>query len=309
MAHFHNKVKNPAKPLAFVAVLSAGLLSSCQSTPMPPSFSPTTAAGYPLPAASYNVAPSPYESAAYNPADVEPAAGPSTRQAPQVNTQAIEGEILKVNERLQRVEKAMLRLDRRMQLVERNELGRMGGNGSPLSMNPQEEQSAMADMNLGPATATSMYSDGFRPVSSNGGLEGQVTSSLQAAPRIASAASAPSAPATARGLPSLADPSPAVGRAPESDLSVWTVRYMDQAKVWPERDQLPGSRDVVEALRNGKTVTVFARGKHPNAVEFRERVKALSRYLSKVASLETVPIATLPAPHLDDKTIEIFATH
>lgn len=302
MAHFHNKGKNPAKTLAFVAMLSAGVLTSCQGTAMPPSFSPTTAAGYPLPAASYQSAPSPYESAAYNPAAVEPAAGPA-RQAPQVNTQAIEGEILKVNERLQRVEKAMLRLDRRMQLVERNELGRMGG--GPLSMNPQEEQSAMADMNLGPAVSPAMYSDGFRPVSS----DGQVTSSLQAAPRIASAASAPSAPTTARGLPSLADPSPAVGRAPESDLSVWTVRYMDQAKVWPERDQLPGSRDVVEALRNGKTVTVFARGKHPNAVEFRERVKALSRYLSKVASLETVPIATLPAPHLDDKTIEIFATH
>jgi hypothetical protein len=305
MALQNHRLASTSIPLALVAVLSAGLLAGCQNTPMPPSFSPTTA-GYPLPSASYG-APSPYESAAYAaPENIEPAAGPSTRQqAPQANTQALEGEVLKVNERLQRVEKAMLRLDRRMQLVERNELGRMGG--GPLTMTQQEEQTAMGEMNLGPATAP-LYSDGFRPVSSQGGLDGQVTSSLQAAPRLASAASTASAPATARGLPSLADPSPAVGRAPEADLSVWTVRYAD-TKVWPERDQLPGSRDVVEALRNGKTVTVFARGKHPNAVEFRERVKALSRYLSKVASLETVPIATLPAPHLDDKTIEIFATH
>lgn len=307
MAYPHH-IKSGAKgSVSLVAIMSAtlaaGLLAGCQNMPTPPSFSPTTA-GYPVPNASYgpNAA---YDGYAAYP-DVEPAAGPTPAarapyQAPSANTAALEGEIGKVNERLQRVEKAMLRLDRRMQLVERNELGRMGG--GPISMTQQEEQTAMAGMNLGPTP--NLYGDGFRPVSSNEGI----TSSLQAAPRIASNAQTTSAPATARGLPSLADPSPAVGRAPEADLSVWTVRYADTSKVWPERDQLPGSRDVVDALRNGKTVTVFARGKHPNAVEFRERVKALSRYLSKVASLESVPIATLPAPHLDDTTIEIFATH
>ena len=236
--------------------------------------------------------------AAYAPppvADVAPAAGPVAAPVPATNE--VIAEVGKISERVQRVEKAMLRLDRRMQLVERNELNRMGGGGvtGDVSMSPQQEQQGLQSMNLGPS-----YSEGFRPVSA-------ITSSLQAAPR-GNMVAVERDSVAAKGLPSLADPSPAAGKAPDGELAVWTVKY-DVEKVWPERDQLPLSRDVVEALRNGEKVTVFARGKHPQAVDFRERVRALSRYLSKVASLDSVPIAAIPAPHLDDDTIEIFATH
>lgn len=230
-------------------------------------------------------------------ADVEPAAG----RAPDVSYEArrqqdnrvegLQAALAKADERLQRVEKAMLRLDRRMQLVERNELGRMasGSENAPL---------AMVEGGLGGDVQPS-YQEGFRPVSN------AITATLQAAPR-QMAMNGVSTKKT--GLPSLADPSPAVGKAMENDLSVWTVSYQAE-KVWPERDQLPGSRDIVAALRDGGAATLFARGKHPNSVEFRERVKALSRYLGKVASLESVPISAIPAPNLDDDTIEVFAAH
>lgn len=222
------------------------------------------------------------------PPEVEPAAGPAP--AAQSHMNEIMAEVDKMSERVQRVEKAMLRLDRRMQLVERNELNRMGG--GEISAVPSETPVAQVQ-EIGPA-----YTDGFRPVA--------ITSSLQAAPS-GNTQMASAGPTRARGLPSLADPS-AAPTQPESELAVWTIRYGAE-KVWPERDQLPLSRDVVEALRIGKNVTVFARGKYPQAVEFRERVRALSRYLGKVASLESVPIAAIPAAHLDDNTIEIFATH
>lgn len=229
-------------------------------------------------------------------AEVAPAAGPSRPAADEGEWKA---GLAQVGERLQRIEKAMLRLDRRMQLVERNELNRMGGGEGLSALNPQEEQVAMQSLNIGP-----QYSNGFRPVSS----DGAVTSSLQAAPSGASGtASAAANGSYGRRLPSLADVAPAAGKVPEGELSVWTVSY-EQGKVWPEREQLPLSRDVVEVLRSGQGVTVFARGKHPQATEFRERVKALSRYLGKVASLESVPISAIPAPHLADDTIEIFAT-
>ncbi|MCP5405680.1 MAG: hypothetical protein H6922_05620 [Pseudomonadaceae bacterium] len=225
---------------------------------------------------------------------VEPAAGTVP------NTSRLQGDIAQLGDRLQRVEKAMLRLDRRMQLVERNELNRMGGEtpAGLTSLTPQEETLAMQNMNIGP-----QYGNGFRAVSS----EGAITSSLQAANTgVASVGAA--APRLA-GLPSLADRGAAASTSSrEADLAVWTVIY-ENGKTWPDRNQLPFSRDVVEALRNGSGVTVFARGKHPQAVEFRERVKALSRYLGKVASLESVPISAIPAPHLGDDTIEIFATH
>jgi hypothetical protein len=159
----------------------------------------------------------------------------------------------------------------------------------------------------------------YRPVASRNET---ITSALQAAPSLSSSnfmgsgsAQAPVQVAVRNGLPSLADPAPAATRTLQqgnTDVAIWTVRY-DADKIWPERDQLPSSRDVVEALRrsgsgNG-TLTLYARGKNANAVEFRERVKALSRYLSKVSSLDSVPIAAMAAPHLDDQTIEILATH
>lgn len=227
------------------------------------------------------------------PADVEPAAGP--RPQPVAATDKAIAEIDKISERVQRVEKAMLRLDRRMQLVERNELNRMSGGPATgdISMSPQQEEQGLQAMNLGPS-----YSEGFRPVSA-------ITSSLQAAPTDNTSGS--SSATVSRGLPSLADASPAVGAASAGELAVWTITYAGD-KMWPERDQLPFSRDVVEALRSGQQVNVFARGKFTQAVEFRERVKALSRYLGKVSSLESVPISAIPANHLDQDTIEIFAT-
>lgn len=300
--------------LATLAAVSSG----CQSAPSTSAYAP------PYPAYDYS--------------SVAPAAGPSAMVPPGAPTsppvpytpapyQALEASSMELKERLERVEKAMLRLDRRMQLVERNELNRMGSPAqtSQNDMNGSEEQIAMRALNIGPGQGGSQMSGSnqdYRPVASRN--EG-ITSALQAAPSLsssnfsgnsyASGGNAPMQVASRNGLPSLADPAPAATRtlqAGNQDVAIWTVRY-DSNKVWPERDQLPSSRDVVEALRRSGagsgTLTLYARGKNANAVEFRERVKALSRYLSKVSSLDSVPIAAMAAPHLDDQTIEILATH
>lgn len=229
-------------------------------------------------------------------------------------TAALQAEVVKLEDRLQRVEKAALRLDRRMQLVERNELGRINGSAAlegDSSVQTAENNNATYNADADPAEAISMkvssrsagYGDGFQPVST------PITSALQAAPA-AQAEAAPAMPTqlAANRLPSLADPAATSSRAPagEERLAIWTVRYGDE-KVWPERDQLPSSRDVVTLLREGGKATLFARGAKPNSREFRERVKALSRYLAKVTSLDSVPIAALSAPHLDGDTIEIVA--
>lgn len=273
-----------------------------------------------------------------NPYNVQPAAGPapagaSPYAAPMAaaygnyaQQQSVEAADNALKERLERVEKAMLRLDRRMQLVERGELSRMSSGAGPdqhaslsvpaptaqRSYTAEEDQTAMNQLEIGPAQGgaaqsrgetevtrvaaqvdDSSYQGDFRPVSA----DTTIRSPLQAAPP--------------RQLASLADTSPAAGRKPQaaSDVAVWTVRY-DADKVWPDRAQLPLSRDVVEALRAGSNnVTLFARGPNPNGTQFRERVKALSRYLAKVTSQDTVPIAALPSPQMDANTIEILATH
>lgn len=268
---------------------------------------------------------------AYDYSSVAPAAGPAqpsqpVSYTPPVAYQALEASNLELKERLERVEKAMLRLDRRMQLVERNELNRMGTPAQTSQSNAaatyaaatggSEEQAAMRALNIGPG----QNDDGgdYRPVASRNET---ITSALQAAPSLASnsfgntADAAPVQVASRAGLPSLADPAPVASRSIQqgnTDVAIWTVKY-DANKIWPDRTQLPSSRDVVESLRrsgagNG-TLTLYARGKNANGVEFRERVKALSRYLSKVSSLDSVPIAAMSAPHLDDQTIEILATH
>lgn len=265
---------------------------------------------------------------AYDYSALSPAAGPASSAQPQaiaqqpaynpVPYQAMEAVTLELKERLERVEKAMLRLDRRMQLVERNELNRMGA-GAQSSSNGysatsevamSDEQAAMRALNIGASDSDA----GFRPVASRN--EG-ITSALQAAPSShATDVYTPGTPmqvASRNGLPSLADPMPAPSRSLQpgnAQVAIWTVKY-ESSKVWPDRTQLPASRDVVEALRNNGSskLTLYARGKNANAVEFRERVKALSRYLSKVSSLDSVPIAAMAAPHLDDETIEILATH
>ncbi|HEX2859150.1 MAG TPA: hypothetical protein VHP58_03015 [Alphaproteobacteria bacterium] len=267
------------------------------------------------------------EPAAGRPAAAQPAAQPLARAATAYpalvdpvmaqRTAALQNEVAKLEERLQRVEKAALRLDRRMQLVERNELGRMNtasADGDSSVQTASADTSADAD----PDEATSVrvsatrpqsgYGDGFQPVST------PITSALQAAPSARAEASASGGPVQVAAremggrLPSLADPAATSSRAPtgEERLAIWTVHYGNE-KVWPERDQLPSSRDVVTLLREGGKATLFARGAQPNSRAFRERVKALSRYLAKVTSLDSVPIAALSAPHLDGDTIEIVA--
>lgn len=265
---------------------------------------------------------------AYDYSSIAPAAGPLPQSvqsyAPPVAYQALEAANLELKERLERVEKAMLRLDRRMQLVERNELNRMGGTQQTSQAastadyasvsSPSDEQTAMRALNIGPGPNGDTN---YRPVASRNET---ITSALQAAPGLASGSfgdseSAPVQIASRAGLPSLADPTPVASRSLQqgnTDVAIWTVKY-ESNKVWPDRTQLPSSRDVVESLRrsgagNG-ALTLYARGKNANGVEFRERVKALSRYLSKVSSLDSVPIAAMSAPHLDDQTIEILATH
>lgn len=304
----------------------AAVASGCQA-------GPSTAYSPPYPAYDYG--------------SVSPAAGPTPAGAPPqsqqsaapvaaapayspVPYQALEASSLELKERLERVEKAMLRLDRRMQLVERNELSRMGPQTSQAdNISGNEEQVAMRALNIGSTPQDSSVmpqslaqgsgSDGYRPVASR---DETITSALQAAPSLSSQANAnysssyPDAGtqvASRNSLPSLADPAPAASRSLQpgsTDIAIWTVKY-EPSKVWPERDQLPSSREVVEALRRsgGGSVTLYARGKNANAVEFRERVKALSRYLSKVSSLDSVPIAAMASPNLDDETIEILATH
>ncbi|MBI1308544.1 MAG: hypothetical protein GC129_01620 [Proteobacteria bacterium] len=265
-------------------------------------------------------------------------AAPAMQAAPQMSPQAgmqgymvpagypsyIEQQLQKsmsdTQERLDRVEKAMLRLDRRMQLVERNELHRMGDAGDDTSRvstyqpastggsvpGSMEERSAMQSLGIGPAGAPPAesympasspagYQSGFRPVGND--EPATITSPLQAAPQQ---------------LASLADsPTPSTGARPAaaSNVAVWTIRYGAGDDIWPSRDDLPASRDVVEALRNNTNVTLFARGPNPNGTKFRERVKAISRYLAKVSSLDTVPIAALPSPQMGGDTIEILATH
>lgn len=264
---------------------------------------------------AYDAAPT-YNPYAYA-EDLEPAAGPAAQaprqlaqarppQAPlavapvsEQRSGALESEIIRLQERLQRVERAMLRLDRRMQLVERNELNRMSGGEAEgqLSLNADQEQGALAQMNLGPrAPSGTRYAEGFQPVGN------AITSPLQAAPR--GTTETPAETGTRR-LPSLAD-GPAGVKQPQAELAIWTVRFEDE-KIWPDRTQLPASREVVNLLRNNASITLFARGNKPNSLAFRDRVKALSRYLSKVTSLESVPIAAMPATHLDANTIEILA--
>lgn len=302
----------------------AAVASGCQSA--------STAAYAPYPAYDYS--------------NVSPAAGPAPASAPPAQAmnaapaytpvpyQALEASNLELKERLERVEKAMLRLDRRMQLVERNELSRMGtptaqSDGNSSSLSGSEEQAAMRALNIGPGQNSQNdqsgqnNGDGYRPVASRNET---ITSALQAAPSLSSSnagyggAAYPDSTqqvASRNTLPSLADPAPSAARSLQpgnGEVAIWTISY-EPGKIWPERDQLPSSREVVDALRQSGnssgsgSVTLYARGKNANAVEFRERVKALSRYLSKVSSLDSVPIAAMAAPRLDDQTIEILATH
>lgn len=238
----------------------------------------------------------------------------------------LEGSQSQLRERLDQVEKALLRLDRRMQLVERNELSRMGEAQSaapsrlpPLAAATQgfgEANPPMAALAAAPQPRGLVGAPQDEPLGSfhtvSAAGSGVISSPLQAAPRAQAWQPTLAAERSAGGLPSLADPEPAAGRAPTGtmapqDVAIWTVRY-EPEKVWPDREQLPSSRDMIEALRERGALTIYARGPNPNAITFRNRVAALSRYLAKVSSQDTVPIATLSAPHLDADTIELLAT-
>lgn len=238
----------------------------------------------------------------------------------------LEGSQSQLRERLDQVEKALLRLDRRMQLVERNELSRMGEAHAavPSTLPPLAAASQGVGEMSAPTAALAAAPEprgfvgipleeslgSFQTVSAAG--SGVISSPLQAAPRAQVWQPSLASGRPAGGLPSLADPEPAAGRPPTGtsamkDVAIWTVRY-EPEKVWPDREQLPSSRDMVEALRERGVLTIYARGPNPNAITFRNRVAALSRYLAKVSSQDTVPIATLSAPHLDTDTIELLAT-
>lgn len=110
-------------------------------------------------------------------------------------------------------------------------------------------------------------------------------------------------------LPSLADTSSDEAQSDEKQagVSFWTVNYARE-KVWPNRDQLAGSRQVVDALRSDEKAVVFARGADTTSRKFRERVRALSRYLGRVANVDQVPISSMPADHLDTNTIEVIVS-
>lgn len=231
-----------------------------------------------------------------------------------------------MRDRLRRTEKAMVRLDRRMQLLERNELTRMSDespaampapassfappaqqqprqNFRPMSFNntPAPQQVSSAPRNLTPQP-------NFQQVAfNNTSVSAPARAVLQpAAPRQPQVDRVSANTAINTGLPSLADKTPQ-NTVADTSVSIWTVNYQN-GKVWPSRDQLLAARDVVESLTAGQPVALFARGANPSSREFRDRVKALSRYLGQVANLDSVPIASMSAGHLDTDTIEILAT-
>lgn len=307
-------IYNKKSALTAISLVLSVLHAGCQTATGPAYGGYNSNMRYVPPAASQDIQQPQQNTAGLTPsAPYVPALVQQQQMAYLNQYQTMEATTTSLKDRLERVEKALIRLDRRMQLVERNELSRMSDNTSgqsnekvsslgqvPMSvpMSRADEQAAMQGLDIGPpqnTPASNGYMGGFQPVSNK--EDTTIRAALQAAPEA--------------DLPSLADMSPSSGKAPQAatDVAVWTVRYDDPGKVWPDRAQLPYSRDVVEALRDSGTVTVFARGPNPNDKQFRERVKALSRYLSKVSSVDSVPIAALPSPQLDAQTIEILATH
>jgi len=219
----------------------------------------------------------------------------------------------KLTERVRRVERAMIRLDSRMRLIERNELARFTTNQKqetkmmsqqarlqPTSFNATNDIVNFARMN-------SPFAKRVQPNYTASSLQpGVITSSLQVAPKaqLNPQAQLASAGNSITNLPSLADKTALMQ---EKDVSIWTIEYSSN-KIWPTRDQLSKSDEVVDLLRGSEPVAIFARGANPSSKEFRERVRALSRYLGKVADSQNVAIATMPASHLDSDTIEVLVT-
>ncbi len=222
-------------------------------------------------------------------------------------------EMAKLSERVRRVERAMIRLDTRMKLVERNELARFSANqqqSAPMlnqqaSFKPTSFKTTNDIVNF--AKINSPFAKRVQPAYTASAMQSNlVTSSLQVAPKPVMNARPQHQLASANNviasLPSLADTSAAMQ---EKDVSIWTIEYTEN-KIWPTRDQLAQSKSVVDLLRSETPVAVFARGANPSSKEFRERVRALSRYLGKVANSQDVAIAAMPANHLDADTIEVL---
>lgn len=225
---------------------------------------------------------------------------------------ALTAQLTELQDRLARSERAMLRLDRRMQLVEANELTRMDGAQLSAVTGGQDIQPVAL---VGDSLNTAAVPSRQRGIGQQFNQAGQGQLVPVAASRIGLPGQQqfnqqPQQQGRALlGLPSLADRGKPASADAAAELSVWTIRYQEK-KIWPERAQLKSSRDVVTALRDStKPVAVYARGKNTASKEFRERVRAISRYLSKVGEQEQVPIAALPAEHLDNDTIEIFTAN
>ena len=236
-------------------------------------------------------------------------------QALQQSQSALD-KVSEVDERVRRVERAMIRLDRRMQIIERNELSRLSG-GAPVAGGQPTLQPTSYPLVGGDAFPESTIAPQFTPgansvrglMSTDGGSLGtpSVTGSYMSSdvqPVSYSDGGVVGVGTPGSGIPSLADTKdqPSV-----TNLAIWTVSYEDN-KIWPTRDQLAASRDVVDNLRSGGQVTVFARGARPSSKVFRERVRAISRYLGRVAGSDSIPIASMPAENMPEETIEVMVT-
>jgi len=218
-----------------------------------------------------------------------------------------------LTERVRRVERAMIRLDARMKLIERNELARFTAvqqNESNMANQQAKLQETSFNASNDLVNFARFNSPFAKRVSSNytaTSLQpGIITSSLQVAPKtqMNNNARLASAGNTMTSLPSIADKT---AMMQEKDVSIWTIEYSSN-KIWPTRDQLARSQEVVNLLKGSEPVAIFARGSNPSSKEFRERVRALSRYLGKIANSQNVAIATMPASHLDTDTIEVLVT-
>ncbi|MEC8067778.1 MAG: hypothetical protein VX154_07970 [Pseudomonadota bacterium] len=297
-------------------VLCSAVLAGCQNMHMQQSYD--------------SMGQSPY----FQPASSAPANGYQPQgQAPQQQGQQrtpvyvsngmsdeVIGQVRNLNERVRRVERAMIRLDRRMQLIERNELSRMTngvmegdstqapnqGVFQPMSYPQPQTQNAPSRLPAVNQPFARPVAGGYQPVSYQ---DNRITSSLGVASKSAArkTAARASAGGAFSGMPSLADDSSKSSDDADNSVSIWTIEY-ESGKVWPAREQLVSSRNVIRALAGEKPVAIYARGARPSSKEFRERVRAVSKYLSKVAKVSNVPIASMPAKHMNGDTIEIIVT-
>lgn len=226
----------------------------------------------------------------------------------------------KMGERVRRVERAMIRLDRRMQVIERNELAKVSGlqddagNNSMGRFKPTSFNKESSNGSAGGFSQRSPFARGAAILSRTpyGNRGAPVDTQSLSSKNVNIAPLQPAQPQQAqrsngsKRYASLADQKN--DRSADTEVSIWTVNY-DPRKIWPDRGELAASSEVVSALRAGKPVSVFARGARPSSKEFRERVRALSRYLGRVSNLESVPIAAMPADHLNTDTIELLVAN